>query len=261
MTVTRSQRGPSIRKEPEGFILPGGCIVPVYRCRLAPYADVRIIFSHPRDEIFIIIGLVGPHPVLDIPVEDPQIGFSFCHQSESTDFDIVEIETVDSTRGVVACPVEHCPVCRIVNERLHTVPRLGFGIGRRHCHIILREDISACDPGEAGILIRQLYLPPIYRNRLYISSVQYLEQQQVGRARLIAEIERDLHGTQPFYPIHSTSLEYSPAGIACTAGKDALIFLTAEHIGIVPDITACDIRIGHLMGRCHSLAGDLIPGI
>jgi hypothetical protein len=67
MAISLSKLSPSIRKiylvRRHGGILTGLVVRP----GLTPYAYVRVIRLYPRHKIVIIIALVGPHSILDIP--------------------------------------------------------------------------------------------------------------------------------------------------------------------------------------------------
>ena len=45
----------------------------ITRFRLTPYADIRVLRLHILHEIVIIVLLIGPHPVLDVPIENFQV--------------------------------------------------------------------------------------------------------------------------------------------------------------------------------------------
>ena len=71
------------------------CIISINRSSLTPYAYVRVIFLHPLDKVFILVRLVCPHTILNIPVEDPQC--SFLHRlAKVNDFDGIHEESVIS---------------------------------------------------------------------------------------------------------------------------------------------------------------------
>ena len=214
--------------------------------RFAPYADVGIVFLHPRDEVVVIVRLVGPHAVLDVPVEHAQVVGAAAHLAERTDLDIVHVEAVHAAAHVVAGPVEHRAVGRVVYDDLHVVPLLDGRFARRERYVALFDDVSPRGARVARIVGRQ---------------GDHLEQQEIRRSVLVAEIERNLHGTYAVDGFQGCGLENAPPCVTCAASQIALVFLAAEHIGIVGDIAARDVRIGHQVGRADRFAADLVPRV
>ena len=131
VAVTGRQCRPAVGQEPGGGGLRRIRIVLVDGGRFAPYADVGIVFLHPRDEVVVIVRLVGPHAVLDVPVEHAQVVGAAAHLAERADLDIVHVEAVHAAAHVVAGPVEHRAVGRVVYDDLHVVPLLDGRFARR----------------------------------------------------------------------------------------------------------------------------------
>ena len=45
----------------------------VVRLGLAPDADIGVVFPDPGDEIVVVVTLIGPHAVLDVPIEQTHV--------------------------------------------------------------------------------------------------------------------------------------------------------------------------------------------
>ena len=74
VTVALRQFGPMFRQV--AFLLGHHVIGCVFEDggSLAPYADVGPLRLHPSQESVIIVSLAIPHPVLDVPVQQPEVG-------------------------------------------------------------------------------------------------------------------------------------------------------------------------------------------
>ena len=261
VAVTGRQCRPAVGQEPGGGGLRRIRIVLVDGGRFAPYADVGIVFLHPRDEVVVIVRLVGPHAVLDVPVEHAQVVGAAAHLAERADLDIVHVEAVHAAAHVVAGPVEHRAVGRVVYDDLHVVPLLDGRFARRERYVALFDDVSPRGARVARIVGRQGDALAVDGGRRDHAAVHHLEQQEVRRSVLVAEIERNLHGTYAVDGFQGCGLENAPPRVTCAASQIALVFLAAEHIGIVGDIAARDVRIGHQVGRADRFAADLVPRV
>ena len=162
---------------------------------------------------------------------------------------------------VVAGPVEHRAVGRVVYDDLHVVPLLDGRFARRERYVALFDDVSPRGARVARIVGRQGDALAVDGGRCDHAAVHHLEQQEIRRSVLVAEIERNLHGTYAVDGFQGCGLENAPPRVTCAASQIALVFLAAEHIGIVGDIAACDVRIGHQVGRADRFAADLVPRV
>jgi len=77
MTVSGSQLAPVLSQIAIVGLAGLRSAVLVNGLGLAPHAHVGIVLFDPLDEVVVVVRLVRPHSVLDIPVKESQRGVAF----------------------------------------------------------------------------------------------------------------------------------------------------------------------------------------
>ena len=109
MSITLCHRGPGCRKNPVGTVdLVARSVED--GLTLAPYAYIRIVFLDPGHEIVVVVVLVRPHSVLDVPAHDPEGGsITDCMVLKGPYLIVVKIETICTVLGVgCSCGQSEC---------------------------------------------------------------------------------------------------------------------------------------------------------
>ena len=122
MSVSGGKLSPSVGQ------IPGGtneraAVVLEYRSSLAPDADVGIVPLDEFHECVVVVVLVGPHAVVDVPVQYPQAALLAVGAGDEVDLDFVQVEAVGDA-GVcgIACDVEAGGVGKVLGGNLAGMP-------------------------------------------------------------------------------------------------------------------------------------------
>ena len=121
MAVAGGQVTPVARKIwRSGYACIRTCLVVCFR--LTPDADVRVVFSHERHEIVVIIALVSPHAVLDIPVEKADLVLLIPSLRYFFHRNLVKIESVGPFVGGDSLPVKRSEVGAVIDKNPYLPP-------------------------------------------------------------------------------------------------------------------------------------------